>query len=119
MPPRGDGQRSTPVGGEDWFAIGIVAAAVLAMGVWCGAQLATLIGSGSWLNASIADALGAMIRLPAHQRQIAQLQRHIRMSLQHAVKIRGIQNRAVRSRSLQHQRVIGFRHIQVAARTNS
>ena len=68
MAARGDGQRSAPVGGDDWFAIAIVMVAVAAFGVWCGAQFASLIGSGSWLDASIGDAGGALVRLPAHVR---------------------------------------------------
>ena len=50
MAARGDAQRSAPVGGDDWFAIAVVAFGVLAVGVWCGAQFATLIGSGSWIT---------------------------------------------------------------------
>ncbi|MFN0029704.1 MAG: type IV secretory system conjugative DNA transfer family protein, partial [Acidimicrobiales bacterium] len=60
------------MGGDDWFAIAVVVFGVLAVGVWCGAQFATLIGSGSWLDASVGDALGAMVRLPAHGKHPAE-----------------------------------------------
>jgi type IV secretion system protein VirD4 len=67
----GDGQRSAPVGGDEWFAIAVVVVAVAALGVWCGAQVASLIGSGSSLDASVGDAVGALVRLPAHVRRPA------------------------------------------------
>jgi type IV secretion system protein VirD4 len=55
-----------PGGGDDLFAIGIIAVGAASLAVWAGAQLAAILGTGSWVSATPAAGLGAMIRLPAH-----------------------------------------------------
>ena len=66
MPSHGSTQRGAPMGGEEWFGVAVVGVGLLAFGVWCGAELATLVSSGSWLHASLGDAFAALIRLPGH-----------------------------------------------------
>ena len=67
-----DGSQRAPVtGGDDLFAVGVIAMGTASFAVWVGAQLASLTGSGRFLAASPADGLGALIRLPAHGRDPA------------------------------------------------
>ncbi|MFN0090554.1 MAG: type IV secretory system conjugative DNA transfer family protein, partial [Acidimicrobiales bacterium] len=55
-----------PLGGDEWIAVALIVLVAAATGVWCGAQLATLLTTAHFLDASIGDALGAMFRLPKH-----------------------------------------------------
>ena len=66
MPRDGSPQRAAPMGGDEWFGVAVVGVGLLAFGVWCGAELATLVSSGSWLHVSLGDAFAALIRLPGH-----------------------------------------------------
>ncbi|MGE0138536.1 MAG: type IV secretory system conjugative DNA transfer family protein [Ilumatobacteraceae bacterium] len=59
-------RHNSPLGGDEWIAVALIGAVVLALGVWCGAQVSTLVTTGGWLDASIGDAVGAMVRLPGH-----------------------------------------------------
>ena len=61
------GQRATTGGGGDvWIGLLIVFAGLCAVGVWGGAQLASLLGSGSVAPASPGDALAAVPGLVEH-----------------------------------------------------
>lgn len=59
-------RHNSPLGGDEWIAVALIGAVMLATGVWCGAQLSTLVTTGGWLDASIGDAVGAMVRIPGH-----------------------------------------------------
>ncbi len=60
-----DDRASRPLGGDELFATLVIAVGVLTIGVWSGAQLATLIATGAPLAASPADGFSAALRLPS------------------------------------------------------
>ena len=50
-------------GTEEWFAFALIAAMVVVLAVWSGAQAATFITTGDVLDVNFGDALAAMFRL--------------------------------------------------------
>ena len=59
-------------GGDEWIAILIVAAGLATVGVWGGAQLASLLHSRDTLPASPATGMAALVRLPSNMGDPAQ-----------------------------------------------
>jgi len=58
-------------GPDEWFAFFIIGVGVLVVGVWSGAQVATLLNTGHFLDASISDAIRAMGGLMSNSREPA------------------------------------------------
>jgi len=60
-------RHTSPLGGDEWIAVALIGAVMLAIGTWCGAQVATLVTTGGWLDASLGEAIGAMVRMASRQ----------------------------------------------------